>query len=91
MLSELYTCIHAHGFTRLLKYGARDDKFWSPTRWLTFGNVAELAQSHAERTMCGAIEHLFFLTGLIPQLLPTHRVSCVDRINSGIPPIDNKQ
>jgi hypothetical protein len=32
-----------------------------------------------------------FLTGLIPPLLLTHRVSCVARINSGIPPIDNEQ
>jgi hypothetical protein len=30
-------------------------------------------------------------TGLIPPLLPTHRVSCVARIYSGIPPIDNEQ
>jgi hypothetical protein len=33
----------------------------------------------------------FFLTGLIPPLLPAHRVSGVGRINSGIPPIDNEQ
>jgi hypothetical protein len=31
------------------------------------------------------------ITGLIPPLLPTHRVSCVARIYSGIPPIDNEQ
>jgi hypothetical protein len=30
-------------------------------------------------------------TGLFPPILPTHRVSCVARINSGIPPIDNEQ
>jgi hypothetical protein len=33
----------------------------------------------------------FFLTGLIPPLLPTHRDSCVARIYSGIPPIYNEQ
>jgi hypothetical protein len=33
----------------------------------------------------------FFLTGLISPLLPTLRVSCVARINSGIPQIDNEQ
>jgi hypothetical protein len=33
----------------------------------------------------------FFLTGLIPPLLPTHCVSCVARINSGIPSINNEQ
>jgi hypothetical protein len=31
-----------------------------------------------------------FLTGLIPPLLPTYRVSCVARSNSGIPPIQGK-
>jgi hypothetical protein len=31
------------------------------------------------------------LTGLIPPLLPTHCVSRLARINSGIPPIDNEQ
>jgi hypothetical protein len=29
--------------------------------------------------------------GQIPPLLPTHRVSCVARIYSGIPPIGNEQ
>jgi hypothetical protein len=32
---------------------------------------------------------IFLFTRLIPPLLPTHCVSCVARINSGIPPIDN--
>jgi hypothetical protein len=32
---------------------------------------------------------IFFYTGLIPPLLPIHCVSCVARINSGIP-IDNE-
>jgi hypothetical protein len=28
---------------------------------------------------------------LTPPILPTHRVSCVAKINTGIPPIDNEQ
>jgi hypothetical protein len=31
------------------------------------------------------------ITGQFPPLLPTQRVSCIDRINSGIPPVDNEQ
>jgi hypothetical protein len=32
-----------------------------------------------------------YFTGQFPPLLPTHHVSCVVRINSGIPPIDKEQ
>jgi hypothetical protein len=37
------------------------------------------------------IELAFVLVGQIPAVSPTHRVSCVARVNSGIPPIDNEQ
>jgi hypothetical protein len=37
------------------------------------------------------LDRLPAISGLIPPLLPTHCVSCVARINSGIPPIDNEQ
>jgi hypothetical protein len=46
---------------------------------------------HLHRYAAHAHTYCIYLTGLLPPLLPTHRVSCVARINSGIPPIDNEQ